>query len=142
MATTSGYTKQDFVAVRRGPIYCAPFCGGKCTWAAFQLATQRAEGLCKKLGAGWKPHVHENLGWHASVVGLDGHMRVTINTNGGQMLDYTAYLSPEGSSIPGGRWAESSKTPEAAIRAVRVHHEAALAELQALQEILVKGLGE
>lgn len=49
---------------RSGAIYCAPACGGRCTYEAFQRATREANALCKKLGEGWQPTVWENLGWH------------------------------------------------------------------------------
>jgi hypothetical protein len=51
-------------ARRYGDKFCAPACGGGCTYAAFRLATRRATDLCKALGPGWKPDVWENLGWH------------------------------------------------------------------------------
>lgn len=50
--------------IRTGKLYCAPWCGGGCTWVAFQEATQAAAKLCRKLGQNWKPRVWENLGWH------------------------------------------------------------------------------
>lgn len=55
-----------WIAVRRGPIYCAPRCGMKCTHAAFIKAGKRAAALCKLLGEGWTPRVWENCGWHYS----------------------------------------------------------------------------
>lgn len=52
----------------RGAIYCSPWCGCNCTKAAFDAATERAEKLAKHMGPGWRPVVHENLGWHGHVV--------------------------------------------------------------------------
>ena len=46
-----------------GLIYCAPWCGGRCKKADFDQATTAA-ALAKRLGAGWKAEVWENLGWH------------------------------------------------------------------------------
>lgn len=54
----------SWLAVRKGPIYCAPACGRGCTWAEFQQATRKAKALAADLGEGWEPEVHENLGWH------------------------------------------------------------------------------
>jgi len=138
----SGYTEQDYVAVRRGSIRCAPFCGGKCTQAAFELATSRADALCKRLGKGWKPRVWENLGWHCSVIGMSGHMKVHINTRGGTthavstVYGYTAFLSPDAEGV-GGRWAESGKTPEAAIRNTVAVMQAERDELNAMHAKVV-----
>jgi hypothetical protein len=50
--------------VRKGAIYCSPACGFGCTWAQHEEAKERAELLAKRLGPGWKPEVHENMGWH------------------------------------------------------------------------------
>jgi hypothetical protein len=43
-------------------------CGGGCTVAAFNLANKRADALVAKMGPGWEKYVHENLGWHYSVI--------------------------------------------------------------------------
>lgn len=54
-------------AVRRGRIYCAPACGAGCTFDAYTKALKEATALAKRLNKvseGWKPVVHENLGWH------------------------------------------------------------------------------
>ena len=58
------FIERDWKAVHRGRIYCAPVCGANCTWAAFQDATAKAKALAKLLGKGWKPDVHENMGWY------------------------------------------------------------------------------
>jgi len=51
--------------VRRGNIYCAPACGGNCTWEAYNNACIKVLALVKRLkGKGWMPRVHENMGWH------------------------------------------------------------------------------
>lgn len=51
---------------RNGEMYCAPACGGKCTYVAYLKA--ESEGRRVKLMLdnphGWKVMVHENLGWH------------------------------------------------------------------------------
>jgi hypothetical protein len=57
----------SWAPIRKGPIYCSPGCGGKCTWAAHLQAKREAARLAKRLGPGWTPHVWENLGWHWKV---------------------------------------------------------------------------
>lgn len=54
----------SWIPVRRGPIYCAPACGGRCTWAAYQQALKASRDIARRLGPGWEPNVWENLGWH------------------------------------------------------------------------------
>jgi len=63
---------RNWTPVLKGAIYCSPACGGKCTKDKFDEATDRAKWLADKLGPGWKPRVHENLGWHWGVVKGDG----------------------------------------------------------------------
>jgi hypothetical protein len=53
----------DWTPVRRGDAYCAPSCGAGCTFAAYELAVQRAEHLSAQLGDGWTYRVWENMGW-------------------------------------------------------------------------------
>jgi len=66
---------RDWIPRRRGDIYCSPACGGNCTYADYLKATKAADRLCKRLkGVGWKPRVHENLGWHYNV--YNGHLQV------------------------------------------------------------------
>jgi hypothetical protein len=107
-------------AIRTGTIYCAPSCGFKCKWAAYEQAVIDASELAKSLGDDWEPRVWENLGWHYSVETRD--RRVNLHPGGvdvktGKVGRYTAFLSPEPSS--GGRWAESGDTPQEALEAVR-----------------------
>lgn len=49
---------------RSGDRYCAPACGGGCTWAQYRKAKRAAARLARRLGKGWKGSVSENLGWH------------------------------------------------------------------------------
>jgi len=49
-------------AVRKGPIYCAPACGGGCTKAAYDAAVRKSRALAKRMGKGWVPYVWEKLG--------------------------------------------------------------------------------
>lgn len=111
-----GYTAKQMVAVRRGDIYCAPFCGRGCTHKQYLAAKGGAEKLVAQLGKGWKPRVWENMGWHYSAVSKDGRIKVHTHKYKGSPRDYTAFLGSADS--PGGRWAEHGKTPKAALQAV------------------------
>lgn len=57
--------------VRNGRVFCSPACGGRCTFAEYTKANKDAENLARTLGAGWKPRVWENLGWHFSAEKAD-----------------------------------------------------------------------
>lgn len=50
--------------VRRGAVFCSPWCGSGCTWAAHEKAHERAAALAASLGPNWTPRVWENMGWH------------------------------------------------------------------------------
>lgn len=101
-------------AVRRGAIYCAPACGGRCTWAQYQAAIQNARKLAKRMGKGWKTRVYENLGWHYNVISPCGRIKIS----GGIGKFYTAYLGDKKEKICMGTWAESGTTPEQAMASV------------------------
>ena len=116
-------------ARRRGDIYCAPWCGGGCTWAEHEAARERAEALAKRLGPGWKTRVWENLGWHSEVHDSTGFWKVHINVSSGKVRGYTAYLGEGG----GGRWAEGAETPEKAIKKVL---DVARGELASLEKLI------
>jgi hypothetical protein len=90
--------KLSWKPVRKGQVYCAPACGGGCTWAAHQQAWERARELCDRLGPGWKPHVWENLDWHYQAVfgkpvceGHAGLIEVTVSHHGARST-YTVCL--------------------------------------------------
>lgn len=102
--------------LRRGPIYCAPACGFRCTWAAHEAAKRRAQELSIRLGKGWRPHVWENMGWYYEAISPCGRLKVSPSVHRGRVLHYTAFLGP--ASSPGGRWAEHGGTAEEAIRNV------------------------
>lgn len=65
--------------VRNGETYCSPACGHGCTHEAFKRATTNAEKLCRLLGAGWQPRVHENMGWHFSAYSVYGSGQITAD---------------------------------------------------------------
>lgn len=101
---------------RKRLIYCAPACGGDCKTADHDRAKLIGEALAIRLGAGWKPHLNHNLGWHASVISPCGRIKLhpAILPNG-TVKEYTAFLGEPGS---GGRWVQDGSSPELAIAKV------------------------
>ena len=110
-------------AVRRGLIYCAPACGGQCTWADYQKAKKNAKALAASLGKEWTTHVWENLGWHYMAV--SPCQRISVGPG------FTAFLGDRGK--PGcGRWAEHGKTAKQAVRNVIAVAKADLHKISAM----------
>lgn len=99
--------------VARGDRYCSPACGRGCTKAEYDAAVACGAALARQLGAGWRPQVWENLGWHHRAVSPDG--RVKVHPSGGGT--YLAFLGSKGQS--GGKWSEHGKTPQEAVDEVR-----------------------
>ena len=91
--------------IRCGVIYCSSECGANCTFADYQSAHRNARKLCKKLGKGWKPVVHENLGWHYRA------MR-------GSVAVYSSYLGGYSACIGDNWWARGDTPREAVARSV------------------------
>lgn len=98
-------THLDWKAKRNGRFYCAPACGGRCTWAAYQKAKAESARVATLLGAGWKPRVDENLGWHWSVVDATG------------MLDVSSPGPNSYMTILAARYVGHGKTPQLSINA-------------------------
>jgi hypothetical protein len=120
-------TTRDWTARRNGLIYCAPACGGNCTWAAFQAAKRNAAALAKACGPGYTPRVQENLGWHYGA--LSPCRRIYVY---GERGSYSALLGEAGSFS--GRYIGHGKTPKQAIVAVVEAARADLASIGALLE--------
>lgn len=116
--------------VRRGDVFCAPACGRGCTIQEHDAAQAKGDALAKCLGAGWTVRVHENLGWHVTVLSPSGRVKLI-----GDPGHYTAFLGEPGQV--GGRFAEQGATPEAAIGAVM---RIAVSYLRELEQ-LVAGVG-
>lgn len=76
--------------VLKGKTYCAPWCGRGCTKAEYNRALAGATALARRLGAGWKPRVWENLGWHFEAD--KGVMSVMVNRYGSS-VSHTCYLN-------------------------------------------------
>lgn len=81
---------------RSGPggTYCSPSCGGMCKREWFDNATAIANRICKDLGEGWKPCVHENLGWFASATNGCSKISASYNAARGGELTFTARIEP------------------------------------------------
>jgi hypothetical protein len=111
------YAAMDWKPVRDGEVYCSPSCGGQCKWNDFILANQKAAALAASLGPNWKPHVHENLGWHWCARSEFGHAKVyeSYNKCSSTTIDYNCLLGEDDS--PGGKWVGWGKTPQDAVKA-------------------------
>ncbi len=83
-----------------------------------QEATTAAKALAKALGSKWKIRVWENMGWHYNVASPCNQVKITPFIYGGKIDSYTAFFGSAEDNYCGGRWAESGKTPKAALRAV------------------------
>lgn len=112
--------------VRKGTIYCAPACGHRCTWTAHQEAQRCAAKLCSDLGAGWQPHVWENMGWHYGAKRGEMTVHVFFTAHPSSSRAYTA-------SIDGEFWGRYCKNPRNAVRACRAR---VLAERNRLNRML------
>lgn len=102
----------SWTAVRKGKIYCAPACGGNCTWAAFQKATRKAADLCKILGPEWLPRIYENMGWHFEALHKSGIMSVSHAHLEGRI--WICCMSASRMS-PGARWTSTALDPRHAV---------------------------
>jgi hypothetical protein len=114
-------------AKRHGAIYCAPACGGGCTWKAYQAAVSNARVLARRMGKGWKTRVHENLGWHYNVISPCGRIKIS----GKEFGTYTAFLGDKKDTVCIGSWAEHGNTPEQAMARVIKTAKAQLAKINA-----------
>lgn len=115
-----GSERYNLGPVTRGDVYCSPWCGAKCTKAAFEDSTAKADALCAQMGAGWKPRVWENMGWYYSIQ----KGCVTIRQDGDR---YSAWIEPrlEAAGRTMVQFIEYADTPEDALgfatQAARTH---------------------
>ena len=116
--------------VRHGDRYCAPACGGGCTFAAYQRAHKDAKKLARRLGTGWTTDVWENLDWHWRV--RSACQRITLTPCSSRW--WMALLCDAGTVY--GRYSAIDKTPEKAVAAVFAAAKADLARIGAS----IKGL--
>lgn len=127
--------------IRNGDVYCAPWCGFKCKWDAYEQAVIDASKLAKSLGEGWEPQVWENLGWHYKATTKDGRVNLHPKKDyryNARVVGYTAFLSPTPSI--GGKWVESGDTPQAALEAVRAKAQEELDGINLAMESLRRSL--
>ena len=80
-------------------------------------ALKKGKALQKRLGAGWKVHVFENLGWHYTVSAIDGLLSMHGHSYKGEVKYYCMFTN----SFPGsgsiGWFADKSyKDPLDAVR--------------------------
>lgn len=99
--------------VRKGAVYCAPFCGRGCTHAEYRRAVRRARILAKRLGEGWQPEVWENLGWHYKAVSPLGGIKVHPIAGSSS---YVAFYGEPGRA--GGSYTVDHADPVEAVREV------------------------
>jgi hypothetical protein len=116
-------------AVRRGSIFCAPACGGGCTYAAYRKACADAMELCHTLkgcfGGTWRFRVWENLGWWHEAISPCGRVRVSAERWG----SFSAGIGERGGC--GSRWHAHAGSPRQAVLKVVWKAEADLAKLGA-----------
>ena len=121
MRQTDRVIEQNWTPKRNGQTYCAPACGGRCSWTAYQRARIKARRAAARMGRGWRVNVFENLGWHWDVVSPDGSIEI------GQ----SSYDPTFRASIDHKYWGHG-KTADAALKAALVEASAALPKLEAL----------
>lgn len=136
--------EKRWTPIRRGPVYCSPGCGFKCTWAAHQEAHRKgallAKRLNEKMGPGWKYEVWENWTWHykavfnprPNVVGSDyvDTLYVYVDRNSATDVSFTAFVNS-------GAWTATNP-----FEAVRLARESVKAEHARLSLLLAEGMPE
>jgi hypothetical protein len=121
---------EKWTPVLRDGVYCSPACGGGkgiCDKSKYDLAVKKAKALAKRMGAGWKPNVWENMGWYY-IVGkgtpVDHHfafLEISPPRSQGDM--YTAWVQTSPQFI------ESDKNPGIALSLAVAKFDNYLAEL-------------
>lgn len=100
-----------------GEFYCSPSCGGRwCRKEWYDRAVHKAQALALRMGDGWEPRVHENLGWHYCVVRGITTIREYEFPDG--PANYSARIEPSGRQFI----VTGIDTPEKALRLAQ--HEA------------------
>lgn len=112
--------------VRSGDLYCAPACGRGCTRAEYLQAQRLGNKLARRMGKEWRCHVHENLGWHYTVISSCGRLKLIEHAE-----CVTAFLGAPALTASG-RYSYVARTPEAAVAGVLAVARSAMAEIQAL----------
>lgn len=107
-----------------GETFCSPNCGWRCTKADFDAATSLAQSIVAALGAGWEPHVWENLGWHGDA--KRGESRVSLLPDG----RYAATVSLSKANAALANVTATSDSPGTALAAAVDELESRVAVLQ------------
>jgi hypothetical protein len=109
----------SWTPIRKGVFYCAPACGGKCTFAAYQRAKRDGAALAQALeyakteiGGKWTVRLWENKGWFYSV--RRGAVEVHHSFGSSSCYGFTAFFH-----LPdpwGGNLAIHGDTPDSTVR--------------------------
>lgn len=97
----------DWTPRRYKDRYCSPACGLGCTKAAYEHAVKSAAALADRLGDGWEPVVHENLGWFWSAA--KGNAQVSPNERQGKVESYWCSI------MTATQFCATAETPEDAL---------------------------
>jgi len=108
---------------------CASWCGRGCTKAEHDRALRLATACARKLGKGWRPRVHENLGWYGYTVSSCGRITVRVSSPRRNVQRFLAQLGD-------GRWSSSGLNPGAAVDAVVSQARSEVSRLRELVENL------
>lgn len=122
-------TKLNWTPVLRGPIYCSSACGAGCSKAGYDLACKQSAALAKRLGAGWKARVAENLHWYWSVD--KGGLSVSPSSPGRFMV----ILNADGFNL-----VHHGRNPRAIVNAAMEAFDAHIAHLQNRRKAMGKPL--
>ena len=136
MTTATTWDKGAWTPRHRGHIYCSPACGGRCTREAFEISTQRAKALCRRMGSGWKPKVWENLGWHYKVVSPCNRMTICgIHYGAADECYYVTLGRPNETGI---RWTENEphNDPKALVKKIVAKVKQEIKDMQ----VMIEGL--
>lgn len=130
---TTAVKTRSWKPVAKGKTFCSPGCGHGCTKHEHRHVTREANQLARMMGPGWKPRVHENMGWHFYVESPCKRMQLSVKDYS-RSRHYTVYLNPP--VIGHGNFVGQGTSPKAAIKnAVNQ----AMAK-KAVLDALVKGL--
>lgn len=110
--------KLSWDPILRGPVFCSPACGGRCTKRAYDAAVCDSAAMCELLGDGWKPRVWENLAWHWCVIlPVGGTATVALYShNWPNGVRYSCLIGENGSGFGGLPITKECADPKEAIR--------------------------
>ncbi len=114
--------ERDEAPVRKGDVFCSPWCGRGCKHAAYERARKDGLVLARRMGEGWSATVWENLGWFYLV--QKGVAEIYPNSHGGIVNSYTCFIQTKPQFLalagrPEDALAEALDAANAAWRAIR-----------------------